>query len=354
MITATDTSSRDRRAEWAALTPAQRAARLAPMHAATLRRWKSPKAKKRASEQAARWWAGLSAEARSATCARMSTGDAVRWDRPGERERNSEVQRRRFEDPKERRKDSLAIRRAWKDPARAVQNQRSRDGLLKGTASRWTDPAQRARASVRMRERAASGEFAGRRSSAKQRRTVSRLSKLRWQDPTYREKHTAILVAARDRAWADPVKRAQWLENMKGKTYSESQRRKNRRATLRLFRDKAWVKKWVQSTMVKPNRAEVAVLSYLNGIGLGQWRFNTARCVGGKIPDFVRTDRRRVAVDLFGDHWHQGDSSRKRQSVFRAHGWHLAVVWLSEFTRDPMILQRRLRRALRVNEGAKA
>lgn len=52
--------------------------------------------------------------------------------------------------------------------------------------------------------------------------------------------------------------------------------------------------------------------------------------VGGKNPDFVNTNSAKVAVDIFGDYWHEPNEVEERQAIFASYGWSLFIMWESD------------------------
>ena len=101
-----------------------------------------------------------------------------------------------------------------------------------------------------------------------------------------------------------------------------------------------------------PNRLERRVLAALiDTFPDAGWKFNDGIVITGKIPDFIRSDRLQLAVDVHGDYWHRDDTPatcQARQRLFRVAGWRLVIVWEREFNQNPLILTRRVRRAERL------
>ena len=98
-----------------------------------------------------------------------------------------------------------------------------------------------------------------------------------------------------------------------------------------------------------PNRLERRVLAALiDAFPAAGWKFNDGVVVAGKIPDFIRSDGLRLAVDIHGDYWHRNDTFamlRARRQIFRAAGWRLVIVWEREFNKTQTLLLRRVRAA---------
>lgn len=100
-----------------------------------------------------------------------------------------------------------------------------------------------------------------------------------------------------------------------------------------------------------PNRLERRVLAALiDASPEAGWKFNDGVVVAGKIPDFVRSDTVRLAVDVHGDYWHRAETpamSSERRRLFSDAGWQLVIVWEHEFNQDPIIMEARIKRSLK-------
>ena len=100
-----------------------------------------------------------------------------------------------------------------------------------------------------------------------------------------------------------------------------------------------------------PNRLERRVLAALvDHFPVAGWKFNDGVVVAGKIPDFIRSDGVKLAVDVHGDYWHRHDTPemcQARQELFRSAGWDLVIIWEHEFNERPTLLKRCVMRALK-------
>lgn len=108
------------------------------------------------------------------------------------------------------------------------------------------------------------------------------------------------------------------------------------------------------ATSAHPNGLERQVLESLRGYFPGAgWNHNSGVVINRKIPDFVRSDGLKVAVDVHGDYVHKvlrNESLamvRARQLAFRKAGWRLVVIWGSEFKVNPLLLKKRVKAACR-------
>lgn len=49
--------------------------------------------------------------------------------------------------------------------------------------------------------------------------------------------------------------------------------------------------------------------------------------VGGKYPDFVNVNGEKIAIDIFGDRWHNSEEIPERKAIFAKYGWELVIIW---------------------------
>lgn len=49
--------------------------------------------------------------------------------------------------------------------------------------------------------------------------------------------------------------------------------------------------------------------------------------IGGKYPDFVNTNGKKIALDVFGDRWHNPSEIPERTAIFAEYGWTLIIIW---------------------------
>lgn len=57
---------------------------------------------------------------------------------------------------------------------------------------------------------------------------------------------------------------------------------------------------------------------------------NGSFIICGLNPDFVNINGEKVAIDVFGDHWHAIDGVNSRKAIFAEYGWKLVVIWERE------------------------
>jgi NUMOD3 motif len=82
---------------------------------------------------------------------------------------------------------------------------------------------------------------------------------------------------------------------------------------------------------VSPNGLERRVLGVIDRHDLG-FRFvgGGTTFIGGKVPDFMGTGKRRLLIEVAGNYWHSPVEMKARQDLFGRYGFKTLVLWESE------------------------
>ncbi len=101
---------------------------------------------------------------------------------------------------------------------------------------------------------------------------------------------------------------------------------------------------------LRPNKPEKLLWRILRTNFPGEFRMNVKGqvTIGGRIPDFVNVNGRKLLVEVFGDHWHgEGHTGRTRQEevrqrkhYFKKWGFNTIVVWDSELKNPTKVVER--------------
>ena len=94
----------------------------------------------------------------------------------------------------------------------------------------------------------------------------------------------------------------------------------------------------------KPNKLEQRLTELIERNGLpfryvGDWEL----IAGGKCPDFVGTDGKKLLIELFGNYWHTvkaRETVEERVARFREHGYETLVLWEKEMDDEQRIMDR--------------
>ena len=94
----------------------------------------------------------------------------------------------------------------------------------------------------------------------------------------------------------------------------------------------------------KPNKLEKRLIDLIQRENLpfkyvGNWEF----IVGGKCPDFMSTNGKKLLIELFGNYWHTvkaRETVEERVARFREHGFETQVLWESEMGEEKRVLEK--------------
>ena len=96
-----------------------------------------------------------------------------------------------------------------------------------------------------------------------------------------------------------------------------------------------------EAAKVKPTKLELAFDTLCKKhripfMYVGDGRF----FIHGFNPDFIHSEGQQIALELFGDYWHNPEKRKKvppsmlepnRKAIFKKYGWRLIVIWEHEF-----------------------
>lgn len=102
----------------------------------------------------------------------------------------------------------------------------------------------------------------------------------------------------------------------------------------------ARITKILESINRRPNKPEQKVIDAITEYNLPyKYTGDGSFIVAGLNPDFVNTNGRKVAVEVFGDYWHGEQAVRVagteegRKAIFAEYGWDLVILWEKDINR---------------------
>lgn len=175
--------------------------------------------------------------------------------------------------------------------------------------------------------------------------------KLLWQDEKYRK---LMVEAARQRSPNENVRKkiSSTLKGRKQPKRTEEHcanlsKSLNKPETLSLL---AQIAAKNRTKQAKPNSAEKRLEEMLNRNFPLEFKLNVKDgvVIGGKVPDFVDVNGKKLLVELFGDYWHgelitgrsKEDEERLRASHFSKWGFKTVVIWESELANEELICRK--------------
>jgi len=92
------------------------------------------------------------------------------------------------------------------------------------------------------------------------------------------------------------------------------------------------VKAIILGNKVSPNKVELTMQGFLDGIYPNEWKFvgDGQLIINGKCPDFVNVNGKKMLIEVFGDYWHKDDNPEDRIKIFEPYGYRTLVLWEHE------------------------
>lgn len=129
---------------------------------------------------------------------------------------------------------------------------------------------------------------------------TSQILRQKHKDPEYRQRNIARLHWGRDKSWANPERKA---------------------ARIRAMLTASWR---------RPTCPEKKVIDTIDEFNLPyKYVGDGAFILGGKNPDFMNINGEKKLVEVFGEYWHDRNSTEAedRQKVFAQYGFHTLILW---------------------------
>jgi G:T-mismatch repair DNA endonuclease (very short patch repair protein) len=151
----------------------------------------------------------------------------------------------------------------------------------------------------------------------------------------------ANMSLAAQRQYANPEARQKTSVALRGKKRSAEVCAQFSETRKRQWQDPDYARAQSQAiiagSIVKPNRAELSLLTLLAPFGF-RYVGDGALMIGRKNPDFV--DEHRHIIELYGDYWHAGQDPAPRIAYFAQRGWDCLVIWEHELQDSVVVSQK--------------
>jgi len=100
----------------------------------------------------------------------------------------------------------------------------------------------------------------------------------------------------------------------------------------------------------KPNKAELKLTKLLNSLYPNEWHFtgNGDFWIGTLNPDFISNNGKKLAIELFGDYWHNRTGIPPHQTElgrimhYNSYGYKTLIIWENEL-KDTAIVAKRIK-----------
>lgn len=118
--------------------------------------------------------------------------------------------------------------------------------------------------------------------------------------------------------------------------------------TARQRRDRALAV--LRASTVHPNKAETKLWGILKRNFPNEFRLNVKgqTIIGGRVPDFVNVNGKKVLVEMFGDYWHRKEKTGRnrsqevlsRKKYFAKWGFKTVVVWQKDLKNERLVVEK--------------
>jgi DNA-directed RNA polymerase subunit RPC12/RpoP len=116
---------------------------------------------------------------------------------------------------------------------------------------------------------------------------------------------TALYPAGR-KAWANPIKREQWIKNS------------------------------VKGVVLKPTIIEQIIINVIQEYNLPYKYVGDGEVIiEGKNPDFINTNSQKIIIEVYGQYWHKPEDQPERIKYFAKYGYKTLILWDTEILKRP-------------------
>lgn len=128
----------------------------------------------------------------------------------------------------------------------------------------------------------------------------------------------------------------------KGRKHTDNTKRKLSEKIKELYKNEEFIKKWIKATNIKPNRTEIILKLLLNREFPNEWKYvgDGYTFIGGKCPDFININGKKLLIEMFGDYWHRGQSGDDRIIHFSKYGFNTLIIWEHELKNELLIIDK--------------
>lgn len=107
------------------------------------------------------------------------------------------------------------------------------------------------------------------------------------------------------------------------------------------FRDESFREEWRKSHTRRPTNEEVWLDIYLQKYFPGEWKYvgNYEVWIGGKNPDFININSRKLVIEMFGgyNYYHWEEEEEELVAHYKSYGFGCLVLWEDEVREDLVV-----------------
>lgn len=107
------------------------------------------------------------------------------------------------------------------------------------------------------------------------------------------------------------------------------------------YRDKQ-IKAIMAGSSARPNNAEYLLGKLINIACPNEYEYsgNGSYVIGGMAPDFFNINSKKKVIEMFGDHWHQGEDPQIKIDKYFKSGYDCLVIWEKELKNHENVIMK--------------
>jgi len=117
-----------------------------------------------------------------------------------------------------------------------------------------------------------------------------------------------------------------------GKSIPNNIKKKISNSNKKRWQDEEYVRKIIKSRLNLPNKAELKLDKIIQETIPNEYKYvgNGEFILGGKCPDFLNVNGKKLLIELYGDYWHFGEDENERIDYFKEFGFDTLIIWEKE------------------------
>lgn len=126
-----------------------------------------------------------------------------------------------------------------------------------------------------------------------------------------------------------------------GRQLSQETKGKLSEIKIQQWQDLDFIKRFIETHNLKPNKAEIYLQSVLNIYYpniykyVGDFQVN----IGGRFPDFIDVNGKKEVIELFGNFWHDQEDVEETISHYKGYGFSCIIIWEDELKNIPALIE---------------
>jgi hypothetical protein len=141
--------------------------------------------------------------------------------------------------------------------------------------------------------------------------------------------------------WKKRIK-AGYVNHFKGCHFSKKHRKNMSLSAIGKIKSEKHLKAILRANCRRPNNKEKCLDSILQKNFPNEWKYvgRGDFFLGGKNPDFMNVNGKKLLIEMYGDYFHRGETGEDRIAHFRQFGFDTIVIWEHELRDENRVVNR--------------